>query len=257
MRLKDKVALVTGADSGIGQAIAAAFAREGADVAITYHTDEDGAKATREMIVSAGRRALIVHLDVTDPDAVDRCFAQVAAELAPPDILVNNAGKGMGAKMPVGEMDTALADLVIRTNLLGPLWCARAFVRGRRGAATGGRVINVSSVAEHLPTPGSAPYGMSKAGLGSLTRSLSIELAPMGINVMGIAPGMIATPMTQDRLDDPAKRAASFEEIPLHRAGRPEEIAALAVFLASADADYATGQTWTMDGGLTMNWGGA
>ena len=98
---------------------------------------------------------------------------------------------------------------------------------------------------------------MSKAGLGSLTRSLSVELAPDRITVMGIAPGMIATPMTRERLDDPMRREASFREIPLHRAGRPEEIAALAVFLASADADYATGQTWTMDGGLTMNWGGA
>ena len=257
MKLKDKVAVVTGADSGIGRAIAVAYAREGADVAVTYHTDAAGAGETRAMVEAAGRRAVVLQLDVTDPDAVDAAFGEVAAAFGRPDILVNNAGKGMGAKMPVAAMDTALAELVIRTNLFGPLWCCRAFVRGRQAAGGGGRVINISSVAEHLPTAESAPYGMSKAGLGSLTRSLSVELAPDRITVMGIAPGMIATPMTQERLDDPEKREASLGEIPLHRAGRPEEIAALALFLASPEADYATGQTWTMDGGLTMNWGGA
>ncbi|WP_376095796.1 SDR family NAD(P)-dependent oxidoreductase [Roseomonas sp. CCTCC AB2023176] len=257
MRLKDKVAIVTGADSGIGRAIAVAFARDGADVAVTYHSDEAGAGETRAMVEGAGRRAIPLQLDVTDPDAVDAAFGRIAEAFGRPDILVNNAGKGMDGKMPVAAMDTAVAELVIRTNLFGPLWCCRAFVRQRQLAGGEGKIINISSVAQYLPTAESAPYGMSKAGLGSLTRSLSVELAPDRINVMGIAPGMIDTPMTADRINDPVKREASFQEIPLHRAGKPEEIAALAVFLASPDADYATGQTWTMDGGLTMNWGGA
>ncbi|WP_426959458.1 SDR family NAD(P)-dependent oxidoreductase [Muricoccus radiodurans] len=257
MVLQDKVAVVTGSDSGIGRAIAEAYARAGADVVISYHSDEKGAAETQRRVEAAGRRAMTARLDVTDDRAVDAFFAKAKEALGAPDILVNNAGKGMGEKMPVAEMDRDLAELVIRTNLLGPLWCCRAFVRLRQQAGGRGKVINISSVAQHLPTAESAPYGMSKAGLGSLTRSLSVELAPLKINVVGIAPGMIHTPMTQERIDDPEKRESSFKEIPWHRAGEPEEIAALALFLASSDADYVTGQTWVMDGGLTMNWGGA
>jgi glucose 1-dehydrogenase len=128
-------------------------------------------------------------------------------------------------------------------------------VRKQRGG--GGRIVTISSVAQHLPTPESAPYGMSKAGLESLTRSLSVELAERKINVNAVAPGLIQTPMTQARIEDPEKREASLKEIPWHRAGQPVEIARLALFLASDYGDYVTGQTWTMDGGLTMNWGGA
>ncbi|WP_338665537.1 SDR family oxidoreductase [Pararoseomonas sp. SCSIO 73927] len=253
--LQGKVAFVTGADSGIGQAIAVAYARAGADVAITWHTDEAGAAETARRVEAAGRKAFVTQLDVMDSRAVDAGFEAARSALGPIDILVNNAGKGMGGKKPVAELEDEDAEVVIRTNLLGPLWCIRAFLRGK--PREGSKVINVSSVAQHLPTAESAPYGMSKAGLGSLVRSLSVELAPRKINVTGIAPGLIQTPMTQERLDDPAKREASFKEIPWHRAGQPEEIAKLALFLASPDAEYITGQTVVMDGGLTMNWGGA
>ncbi|UFN47197.1 glucose 1-dehydrogenase [Roseomonas sp. OT10] len=257
MVLQDKVAVVTGADSGIGRAIALAFAGAGADIGITCHSDEAGARETARGVEAAGRRAFVARLDVQDSAAVDAAFAAVVAALGVPDILVNNAGKGMGAKTPVAELADEQAEVVIRTNLFGPLWCCRAFLRHHLAAGKSGQIVNISSVAQHLPTDGSAPYGMSKAGLGSLTRSLSVELAPRRINVVGIAPGMIETPMTQERIDDPAKREASFQEIPWHRAGRPEEIAKLALFLVSPDADYLTGQTIVMDGGLTMNWGGA
>jgi glucose 1-dehydrogenase len=255
MSLQGKVAFVTGADSGIGQAIAVAFARAGADVAITWHTDEAGAAETARRVESAGRQAFVTQLDVMDSKAVDAAFEAARAALGALDILVNNAGKGMGSKKPVAELADEDAELVIRTNLFGPLWCCRAFLRGKPPA--GSKIINITSVAQHLPTDESAPYGMSKAGLGSLVRSLSVELAPQKINVVGIAPGLIQTPMTQQRLEDPAKREASFKEIPWHRAGQPEEIAKLALFLASPDAEYITGQTVVMDGGLTMNWGGA
>ena len=256
MKLQGKVAIITGADSGIGQATAEAFAHEGADIAISYHTDKDGAEETQRRVIAAGRRAHVMQSDVGDPASVQALFDGAVAALGTPDLLVANAGVGMGG-MPVAEMDDAKLELILRTDLMGPLFCARAFVRLRKAAGGGGRLIVVGSVAGHLPTPGSAPYGMAKAGVNSLVRSLSVEVAPDRINVNAIAPGLIATPMTQKVLDDPAKRDKSMEAIPWHRPGRAEEIAGLAVFLASDAADYVTGQTWVMDGGLTMHWGGA
>lgn len=255
MKLQGRIAIITGADSGIGQATAELFAREGADVCIGYHTDQDGAEETRRHVEQAGRRAVVAQCDVGDPASVTALFERAAA-LGTVDILVNNAGKGMSG-MPVADMDDAMLELILRTNLMGPLFCCRAFIRLRRQHGGKGRIVTISSVAQHLPTPGSAPYGMAKAGVGSLTRSLAIELAGDRINVNNIAPGLIETPMTQERIDDPRKREESFAEIPWHRAGQPGEIARLALFLASDDGDYVTGQTWVMDGGLTMNWGGA
>ena len=256
MQLDGKVAIITGADSGIGQATAAAFAGEGAAVCITYHTDADGAAETRGLVESAGRRALVLQCDVGEPDSVQTVFERTEAELGVPDLLVANAGVGMGG-MPVAEMEEDKLMQVLRTDLMGPVYCARAFVRQRRSAGGKGRLIFIGSVAGHLPTPGSAPYGIAKAGVNSLVRSLSREVAEDRINVNAIAPGLIATPMTAQRLDDPEAREQSMASIPWGRPGRPEEIAALAVFLASDAADYVTGQTLVMDGGLTMNWGGA
>ena len=256
MKLQGKRALITGADSGIGQAIAALFAQEGADVAITYHTDKDGAEETRRLIEAAGRQAIVIQGDVGDSSSVERTFDEVINTFGSLDILVNNAGKGMGG-VPVVELTDEQVELILRTDLMGPLFCCRAFIKRRRAAGPGGRIVNISSVAQHLPTPESAPYGMAKAGVGSLARSLSRELAEDKINVNNIAPGLIQTPMTQERLDDPEKKAESMKAIPWHRPGQPKEIARLALFLASDDGDYVTGQTWTMDGGLTMQWGGA
>ncbi len=255
MKLDGKTVIVTGADSGIGQAIAILFAAEGADLCIGYHTDADGAAETRRQVEAAGRRAVVVQGDVGRPDDVRALFA-AAADLGVVDVLVNNAGKDMGG-IPVDELEDEMLELVLRTNLMGPLFCSREFIRLRKRHGGQGRIVTVSSVAQHLPTPGSAPYGMSKAGVGSLTRSLAVELAPHRINVNNIAPGLIATPMTADRLDDPEKKEKSMDRIPWRREGHANEIARLALFLASDDGDYVTGQTWTMDGGLTMNWGGA
>jgi glucose 1-dehydrogenase len=257
MRLDNKIAIVTGADSGIGQATAEEFAKAGADVVITFHTDEAGAVETKRLVEAAGRRAMVAQLDVRDPRAVADFFERARTEFGVPHVLVNNAGKGMGEKTAVADLSEEQLDVVLDTNLKGPLYCAREFVKLRKSDGGRGRIVNISSVAQHLPTAQSAPYGMSKAGLGSFTRSLSVELAELRINVNNIAPGMIETPMTQERIDDPEKREASFKEIPWHRAGQPVEIARLALFLASDFGDYVTGQTWTMDGGLTMNWGGA
>lgn len=256
MTLASKIALITGADSGIGQATAEAFAKAGADVAVTYHTDQEGIAETKRLIEAAGRRALAMQCDIETPASVQAAFDQTVAVLGTPDLLVANAGKGMSG-MPVAEMDDGKFEQILKTDLMGPLFCARAFVRLRKAAGGRGRLVFIGSVAGHLPTPGSAPYGMAKAGVNSLVRSLSVEVAPDRINVNAIAPGLIRTPMTQGVLDDPEKTEKSMGNIPWRRPGEPEEIAGLAVFLASDAADYVTGQTFVMDGGLTMNWGGA
>ena len=256
MDFSGKIAVVTGGDSGIGQATAEALARQGADLAISYHTDRDGAEETGRRVQAAGRRAHVMQADVGQPASVQALFDGTSRALGTPDLLVANAGVGMSG-MPVADMQDDKLEQVLRTDLMGPLFCARAFVKLRKAAGGGGRLVFIGSVAGHLPTPESAPYGMAKAGVNSLTRSLSVELAPDRINVNAIAPGLIATPMTQARLDDPEKRAKSMQAIPWRRPGRPEEIAGLAVFLLSDAADYVTGQTWVMDGGLTMHWGGA
>ena len=255
MKLQSKAALITGADSGIGQATAGLFAQQGAHVCISYHTDQPGAEETKRQVEAAGRRALVVQCDVGDPAAVAAMFERTG-ELGTLDILVNNAGKGMGG-MPVADMEDAKLEPILRTDLTGPLFCAREFIRLRRAHGGKRRIVTVSSVAQHLPTPGSAPYGMAKAGIGSLTRSLARELADDRINVNNVAPGLIQTSMTQDRLDDPSKAAESMKATPWRRPGQPEEIARVVLFPASDGGGYVTGQTWTMDGGLTMNWDGA
>ena len=256
MQLQGKIAVITGADSGIGQATAEAFAKAGADVLITYHTDEDGAVETKRRVEAAGRKATVVQCDIREAASVQAAFDRAVADFGTPDILVANAGLGMGG-MPVADMDDGKLMDVLLTDLVGPLFCARAFVKLRKSVGGKVRLVFIGSVAGHLPTPESAPYGMAKAGVNSLVRSLSREVAPDRINVNAVAPGLIATPMTQKRLDDPAAREKSMEAIPWKRPGEPKEIAGLALFLASDAADYVTGQTFVMDGGLTMHWGGA
>jgi glucose 1-dehydrogenase len=253
-RLQDKTAVVTGGDSGIGQAIAEAFAAEGADVVIAYHTDEQGARRTGEAVRKTGRKAIVRQLDVRDQRAVAELFETKLDGLDTPFVLVNNAGVGSGGE-PVAETPGDAWDRVIKTDLYGPFYCSRHFVQERKAAGGGGKIINITSVREAIPSPNAAAYGAAKGGLLTFTRSLALEVAPDRINVNAIAPGMIATPMTADRVNDPDKLAQAAKHIPLGRPGEPGEIAALAVYLASADADYVTGQSFTIDGGLEMNWG--
>jgi glucose 1-dehydrogenase len=254
MRLKDLVAIVTGADSGIGRAIAETFAREGADIAILYHRDRDGAEETADRVRAAGRRALLVQGDVGSEEDVERLFREAEAALGPPFLLVNNAGIGQDGS-EVAEMDPAQFDRILRTNLRGPFLCCRAFVRARRQRGGRGRVINITSVHERIPSPGAATYGAAKGGLLAFTRSLCLEVAEDRINVNAIAPGLIHTPMTAERVEDPKTMEEELPNIPWRRPGRPEEVARLALYLASDEADYVTGQSFTIDGGLTMNWG--
>lgn len=253
-KLNGKIAIVTGSDSGIGQAIAEEFAKEGADVMVTYLHDRGGAEETRARVEAAGRRAVVSHTDVRREQSVAKLFEETRRLLGTPYILVNDAGIGSAGHQLV-ETTTEEWDNVIKTDLYGPFFCCREFIRVRREDGGKGKITNITSVHEEIPSPRHVPYGAAKGGLRNLTRSLALELAPDRINVVNIAPGLVRTPMTQSRLDDPQERQRELPNIPLGRPGEPWEIGRLAAYLASEDADYITGQTITIDGGLEMNWG--
>jgi len=253
-KLIHKIALVTGSDSGIGKAIAIEYAREGATVIVCYHSDLDGAKETLTEVKVFSPESILIKLDVSSEKDVEKKLDKVIADFKGLDILVNNSGVN-GSEIPLDEMPTAVFDTTIKTNLYGTFFCSRKFVQHRKMIKKPGKIINISSVHEEIIAPGNADYNASKAGIRNLMRTLAIEVAPFGINVNNIAPGMILTPMNQDAMDDIKKLKKAEKHIPLGRAGKSEEIAYLAVFLASAQADYVTGSTYVMDGGLMINIG--
>jgi len=253
-KLENKVALVTGSDSGIGRAIAIEYAKQGAKVIVCYHSDEERGKDTLAHVKEQQKDAQLIHLDVSDEKDVENKMSQLIKDFGGIDILVNNSAVN-GSGIPVDEMDTEVFDKTIRTNLYGTFFCSRKFIQHRKGLKKPGKIINISSVHEEITAPGNADYNASKAGIRNLMRTMALEVAPFGINVNNIAPGMILTAMNQKAMDDPKVRKAAEKNIPLGRAGRPEEIAYVAVFLASEEADYVTGSTYAMDGGLMINIG--
>ncbi len=252
--LKNGVAIVTGASSGIGQAIAIAFAREGAAVIIVHFEDKAGALVTEKQITKAKGRSHIVGADVRDEAAVARIFKECRGAFGEATILVNSAGVDAGG-IKVAEMKLDHWENVLRTNLTGPFMTCRAFARDLQKAGKPGKIINISSVHQEIPRVGAADYDASKGGLRNLTTTLALELAPDRINVNNLAPGMVLTPMNQEAIDDPAKLVEQVASIPLKRAASAQEVAQLAVYLASPAADYVTGATFTIDGGLTINTG--
>jgi glucose 1-dehydrogenase len=253
-RLENRVAIVTGSDSGIGQATAIEFAKEGADVAVNYLHDKEGAEETKRQVEAEGRRAIIVQADLREEPNVARLFRETEERLGAPYILVNNAGiDSVGDN--VADMKLEDWDDRLRSNLYNPFYCCRHFIRARKKAGGKGKIINVTSVHQEIPRAGAAGYDVSKGGLRNLTRTLCLELAPDRINVNNIAPGMVLTPFNQEAVDDPKVREEQVQSIPWKRAAEPWEVGRLAVYLASEDADYVTGQTFTIDGGLMMNQG--
>jgi glucose 1-dehydrogenase len=251
-RLEGKVAAVTGGDQGIGRAIVERLAQEGADVALCYRSNKAGADEVAAEVRASGRRAAVIQCDVGKVAEGQRFIADAVSALGRVDILVNNAGLERGADFwDVTEQDY---DTVLNVNLKGPFFVTQAFVKHRMQAKSVGKVINISSVHEELPFPHFTSYCASKGGIKMMTRNLSIELAPLGITINSIAPGAIETPINKNLLNDPVKLKAVLENIPLKRLGKPEDVAGLAAFLASSDADYVTGTTYFVDGGLTWNY---
>jgi glucose 1-dehydrogenase len=251
-RLTGKIALVTGASSGIGQAIAVRLAGEGADVVIDYTGQIAGAEATLQQIQAAGCKAIIVEGDITKPADTQNLIEQAWQQLGGCDILVNNAGVEKGA--PFWDVTEADYDLVLNVNLKGAFFLTQAFVRKLRDAKRPGRVINISSVHEDMVFPNFASYCASKGGMRMLMRDLAVELGPLGITVNNIAPGAIATPMNTALLNDKPKLNALLANIPLGRLGTTADVASLAAFLASDEAGYITGSTYVVDGGLMRNY---
>jgi NAD(P)-dependent dehydrogenase (short-subunit alcohol dehydrogenase family) len=240
------VAIVTGGNSGIGRATAVALAAAGFDVGITWHRDEDRAESLKPEIAEHGRRLEAVHLDLHDlaggPQAVD----ELAERLGGLDVLVNNAG--YGTEKPVLELELAEWQGVIDVNLTGAFLCAQAAAKRWVAEGRGGRIVNVTSVHEHVPLEGSGPYTASKHGLGGLTKVMALELAEHGIAVNSVAPGQIATRMTGQEDSEPEPS----DGIPVGRAGRAEEVAALIAWLAGPESTYVTGASYVVDGGLTL-----
>ena len=243
-----RAAVVTGSDSGIGEAIALALARDGFDVGITWNTDEHGARATAEKVAAAGRRAEVEQLDLARLPGEVGVLDQLAERLGGLGVLVNCAGTGGGG--PILELDFARWRDIISVDLDGPFVCAQWAARRMVDGGRGGRIINITSVHEHRPLVGAAPYCAAKAGLGLLGQVMALELAAHGITVNAVAPGEIATAMTGNEDVDPY--TVERPGIPAGRPGDAREVAAMVALLASPAGAYVTGASWIVDGGMLL-----
>jgi glucose 1-dehydrogenase len=253
-KLQGKNVLVTGGSSGIGQAIAVRFARDGANVAINYRSSVEQAEATQALVrtvrTNGGGRDIIVQADVSREDEVKHMFGEVLEQFGSLDVLVNNAG--IQKPCPSHEIEALDFDKVIGVNLRGPFLCAREAIRHFLSRGGGGVILNNSSVHEVIPKPKYLSYSMSKGGMENLTKSLALEYAGNGIRVNAVGPGAVVTPINKAWIDNPKARGEVESHIPAGRAAAAEEIASVFAFLASDDASYITGQTIFACGGLTL-----
>lgn len=256
-RLLHRNALVTGASSGIGRAVAVRFAQEGASVALNYNGSRENAEASlrlaNEASMAAGRtdaKHVVIRADVGNEHEAMGLVDEAVRELGRLDILVNNAG--IQRESPSESAPAAELRRVLDVNLFGAAFCSQAAIRHFLSRPGGGVVVNCSSVHEIVPKPGYLGYSMSKGGLGNLTRTLALEYADRGIRINAVGPGAIETPINDAWTHDAEKRRNVEKHIPMRRVGSPEEIAAVFAFLASDEAAYITGQTIFACGGLTL-----
>jgi glucose 1-dehydrogenase len=262
MNLEGKVALVTGSSQGIGQGIVLRLAQAGANVVINYRSHPEGAEETLEKVNAIGGKCYMaqcsqsqgftVKADLGSSTEVRELIHESVQHFGKLDILVNNAGIEKHA--PFWEVTEADYDAVLDVNLKGVFFATQAFVQHLIETRRSGKIINISSVHEDLPFPNFTAYCVSKGGMKMLTRNLAIELGPLGITINNVAPGAIETPINTKLLNDPQKLNALLGNIPLGRLGQPQDIASLVTFLSSSDADYITGATFFVDGGLLWNY---
>lgn len=242
------VAIVTGADSGIGKATAVALARRGFDVGITWHEDDEGAEGAAAEVRDLGRRCELRQIDLTKLDEVQGVIGDLVDALGGIWALVNNAGTGDSTPF----LELALDDWrkVMDTDLTGAYLAAQEAARQMVAAGEGGRIVNVTSVHEHVPKSGSAAYCAAKGGLGLLTKTMALELAEHQITVNAVAPGEIATPMTYQHDEDVGEQ--DRPAVPLGRPGDAREVAELIAFLCAPEASYTTGASYVIDGGMLL-----
>jgi glucose 1-dehydrogenase len=253
-QLEQKVAVITGSDSGIGRAIALQFALEGATVVVNYAHNEQKAQEVRQQIEQNHGKCIVIQADISQYQQASGLIQQTIEHFDRLDIMVNNAG--MEIHSPFLEVSEEQFDRVIGVDLKGPFFCAQAAAREMVKRQIAGRIINISSVHEDLPMPQNVPYCCAKGGVRMMMRTICLELAPHNITVNNIAPGAIDTPIDADVKADATKYKALLDEIPAHRMGQPQEVAGLALYLASDAAAYVTGSTFVIDGGLMRNTGG-
>ena len=252
MKLEGKVALVTGSSQGLGQAIAVRLAEEGADIVIDYRSHPEGAEETLTKVEATGRKGIIVKADLSVISDIRQMIAEGIKQLGKLDILVNNAGLEKNADFwEVTEEDY---DSVINVNLKGVFFTTQAIVQHFLETKRTGKIINISSVHEELPFPHFTSYCVSKGGVKMMMRNLAVELGPHGITINNVAPGAIETPINTKLMNNPQELNALLQNIPLGRLGKPNDVASMVAFLASPDADYITGTTFFVDGGLLWNY---
>lgn len=256
-KLNGQVALVTGGDSGIGRAIAIELARQGAHVLVNYNSDEDGAEEVVSTIQKSGGKAFAYQADVSNETEVQEMFKTLVQRFGSADILINNAG--LQKDSPFQDMSLTDWQKVIDVNLTGQFLCAKEAVKQflPRGADEGrskavGKIVCISSVHDIIPWAGHTNYATSKGGVLMMMKSMAQELAPKKIRVNAISPGAIKTPINEEAWTDPAEAKKLLELIPYKRIGEPEDVAKVAAWLVSDDADYITGTTIYVDGGMTL-----